>query len=271
MPYTDRLAAVDEPAVLAAVPRRVVDLRGRPLLVRWYFAINTRLPVFREGLFGRGMIALSEEGRRRFDIFPELVADDLFLDSVFAPHEKIEVESATTIVAAPLRTRDLVRRLVRVRRGNAVMRTAGRTQTVAAEVRSANRLSWLTDVVIPHPWLAPEGIAYVGITLTAAVLARRRPRAVRSGAAMTQRAPPGHPSRDEGPHGGSPATEHLLSWHRRTTTRSRTGGRPVLDHGRSIRGDHRRDRGLAYQARISFDDGNSSESGSDYRPCSPPG
>jgi hypothetical protein len=29
-------------------------------------------------------------------------------------------------------------------------------------------------VVLPRPWLAPAAVCYVGITLTAAVLARRR-------------------------------------------------------------------------------------------------
>ena len=57
--------------------------------MRQYFAISSRLPVYRDGLFGRGMIAVSEQGRARFDQFPDLVADDLFLDSQFATAEKV--------------------------------------------------------------------------------------------------------------------------------------------------------------------------------------
>lgn len=163
------------PAPLAVVPRRQLDLVGRPLLLRAYFAINQRLPVFQTGLFGRGLIALSEEGRSRFDRFPDMVADDLFLDSLFAPHEKHQTADVVTVVAAPRRTRDLVRRLVRVRRGNRAMRVAGRTGKVDAHVRAANRLSWLTDVVIPRPWLAPASVAYVAITSLASLLALRAP------------------------------------------------------------------------------------------------
>lgn len=160
---------------LAAVPKRQLDLAGRPLFVRSYFSIQARLPAFSDGLFGRGMIALSEEGRRRFDRFPEMIADDLFLDSLFSSNEKVVVDTVSTLIATPLRTRDLVRRLVRVRRGNAEMRAAGNAGSLNAEVRNADRLSWLRDVVIPCPRLAPAAVIYVGITVLAALLAKWHP------------------------------------------------------------------------------------------------
>lgn len=162
-----------ERRALAAFPRRHLDLTGRPWLVRAYFAINNRLPAFQKGLFGRGMIALSAEGRARFDRFPNMVADDLFLDSLFAEDEKICLAEVVTTVAAPLRTRDLLMRLVRVRRGNAAMRNAARSSTLPIEVRAADRAAWLRDVVLPEPRLAAAGLAYVAITLVAALLANR--------------------------------------------------------------------------------------------------
>lgn len=155
---------------LAAMPRRELVLAGRPLLVRAYFAVHSRLPVFATGLFGRGAIALSAAGRSRFDRFPDVVADDLFLDSLFTAAEKREVREVAARVATPLRTRDLVRRLARVRAGNASLRAA------APGVRPASRLSWLRDVVLRRPWLAPAAAGYVWLTLTAAVLARQRSR-----------------------------------------------------------------------------------------------
>jgi len=157
----------------AATVGRQLDLTGRPLLVRAYFAVHGRLPVFRDGLFGRGVVALSEAGRARFERFPALVADDLFLDSLFTQAEKRHVTSYAARVATPRRTGDLVRRLVRVRGGNAAMRAASANGEVAAPVRSAARLSWLRDVVLPRPWLAPAAVCYVAITVAAAVAARR--------------------------------------------------------------------------------------------------
>ncbi|MEV6302491.1 glycosyltransferase [Actinoplanes sp. NPDC051861] len=161
-----------ETAPAATVGRKLV-LTGRPLLVKAYFAVHGRLPVFRDGLFGRGVVALSEEGRSRFGTFPELVADDLFLDSQFETAEKKHVTSYSARVATPRRTGDLVRRLIRVRGGNAAMRAAAARGEVTVPVRPAARMSWLRDVVLPKPWLAPAAVAYVGITVYAGMAAKR--------------------------------------------------------------------------------------------------
>jgi len=175
-------ALLDDGPALAAVPRRELVLAGRPLLVRGYYAVHNRLPVFATGLVGRGAITLSEPGRARFDRFPDMIADDLFLDSLFGPAERVVVSETSAPVGTPLRTRDLLRRLVRVRAGNAAMRAA------AGETRRAARLSWLRDVVLPRPWLAPAAVCYVGLTATAALLARRRARATHWGRDESSRA-----------------------------------------------------------------------------------
>ncbi|MEU4424421.1 glycosyltransferase [Actinoplanes sp. NPDC024001] len=165
--------ALDSPGALAATVGRELDVTGRPLPVRAYFAIHGRLPVFRDGLFGRGVVALSEDGRARFDRFPELMADDLFLDSQFTREQKRHVTAYTARVATPRRTGDLIRRLVRVRGGNAAMRRAAAAGEITVAVRPAARLSWLRDVVLPRPWLAPAAVCYVAITVRAARAARR--------------------------------------------------------------------------------------------------
>jgi glycosyltransferase involved in cell wall biosynthesis len=176
-------AAVTTGPALAAVPRRRLAIDGRPLPVRAYYAVHTRLPVFRTALFGRGAIALSAAGRGRFDRFPDVIADDLFLDSQFSVAEKCEVAEVTAWVAAPRRTRDLVQRLSRVRAGNAALRrgstahhappATGHALSVTRRIRPASRLSWLRHVVLPRPWLAPAALYYVGLTMAAALQARR--------------------------------------------------------------------------------------------------
>ena len=168
-------AALDRPGILAAVPGRVLDTAGRPWPVRAYFAINQRLPVFREGLFGRGMIALSEAGRARFDSFPLMVADDLFVDSLYEKQEKAHLDTVQVVVRTPFTTRDLYRRLVRVRRGTAAMRQASRQGEIGVTVREADRWAWLREVVARDLRLLPAGLVYAAITLAAAVAARRGP------------------------------------------------------------------------------------------------
>ncbi|GIE88900.1 glycosyltransferase [Actinoplanes regularis] len=159
----------------AATARRELDLTGRPLLVRAYFSVHRHLPALRTGLFGRGVIALSADGRSRFTTFPDLVADDLFVDSLFTADEKQQVSSVPSVVATPRKTRDLVRRLIRVRAGNTAMRAAAARGEIKADVRPSGRSSWLKDVVLRRPWLAPAAICYVGITVYAALQARRHP------------------------------------------------------------------------------------------------
>jgi glycosyltransferase involved in cell wall biosynthesis len=160
--------ALDEQTgVLATVPVRHFDTAGRPWPVRAYYRINERLPVFRKGLFGRGLIVLSQQGRARFGEFPEMTPDDLFLDAQFADSEKLTVPGVAVAVAAPLTTHDLVTRLVRVRRGNVEMRAA------SGSVRASNRWSWLRDVVLSDLRLAPDAVAYVAITLLAGYRGRR--------------------------------------------------------------------------------------------------
>ncbi|HEX6870456.1 MAG TPA: glycosyltransferase [Micromonosporaceae bacterium] len=164
-------SAVGTSGALAAIPRRRMELVGRSWLVRAYYAIHSRLPAVVYGLYGRGAIAVSAPGRGRFVEFPDQMADDLFLDSLFAEHEKALVDSAQVSVAAPMRVGDLVRRLARVRAGNTAMRATG------TGIRPARRMSWLTDVVLRAPWLAPAGVCYVAITVMAARRAGRLARA----------------------------------------------------------------------------------------------
>jgi glycosyltransferase involved in cell wall biosynthesis len=163
-----RLAQAVKDGPLAVVPRRRLDVTGRPLMVRAYYAINAHLPAYRNALFGRGAIMLSETGRARFDEFPTMTADDLFLDSLFADGERVEVPEVTSRVATPFKTADLVRRLSRVRAGNTALRRES-----ASSVRSSVRSSWLRDVVIPRPWLAPAAVCYVGLIAAAELRARR--------------------------------------------------------------------------------------------------
>lgn len=171
------LGHFDAPAPpLAVVPRRRMDTAASSRLVRAYTSVNERLPAFRSGLFGRGLIMLSETGRERFDAFPPMIADDLYVDSRFAAHERAEAIDVEITVAAPRTTRSLVRRLVRVRRGNALLRAAAARGELDAPVRPSDRLSWWRDVVVPNPRLLPAGVVYCTITVLASVLARRRPK-----------------------------------------------------------------------------------------------
>ncbi len=154
---------------LAAAPRREVDTSGSAFLVRQYHRVLALHPAYRHSLFGRGVVVLSERGRLRFDEFPEVLADDFFLDSLFGPDEKIVVSDVVSVVGAPSSTRVLLRRLARVRRGNRELRVS---TPAGAAARPAEGLGWLLEAVRRDPRLLPAAVTYVLVTLYADMAAR---------------------------------------------------------------------------------------------------
>ncbi|MCY1138195.1 glycosyltransferase [Actinoplanes sp. Pm04-4] len=173
--------AVGRPGTEAAVPRPAVDASGSTWPVRAFYAVNARLPVFRGRLFGRGVIAVSSRARSRFDRFPAITADDMFLDAVVAPAEKTEIDISVR-VAAPRTTGDLIRRVARARDGNAEFeRYIGANPGVVAAPAEADSTSWLRDVVLRRPWLAPAAVVYVAVVLLAERKRRSPSWDVRSG------------------------------------------------------------------------------------------
>jgi hypothetical protein len=93
--------ALGRPGTLAGGPARELAMAGRPWLVRWYYDIWARLPEVRSGLFGRGVIGVSEAGHARLNSLPPLLADDLAASLVFTPDERVIVPGARVIVHTP--------------------------------------------------------------------------------------------------------------------------------------------------------------------------
>lgn len=106
-------ALAGSPGLLAAAPAREVPLTGCAWPVRAYYGVWQRLPAVREGLFGRGVIAVSEPGHARIAALPPLMADDLAASLAFGPGERRVVESARVVVHPPRTWSDLVKRRIR--------------------------------------------------------------------------------------------------------------------------------------------------------------
>ena len=159
-----------EGRALASAPDRAVDTAGCGLVVRQYYRVLARHPAYVGSLFGRGAVAVSEHGRSRFGGFPALLGDDFFLDSIFAADEKAVVPEVVSVVRAPTSTRALVRRLARVRLGNAQLRSSA---VATGSPRPAQGLGWLIHAVRAEPALAPAAAIFGLVTVSAALLARR--------------------------------------------------------------------------------------------------
>jgi glycosyltransferase involved in cell wall biosynthesis len=103
---------------LAASPRVEHDLTEASWFVRAFYEIDRRLPSSKETIGGSGVYALSKEGRRRFQAFPMIIADDAFVRRHFKPEERIVVKEAVSIVTPPTTLRGLVKIKTRSHYGN---------------------------------------------------------------------------------------------------------------------------------------------------------
>ena len=73
---------------------------------------------------GRGRLRALGGRQGRFGDFPDVVADDLWVDRLFGDEEVEIVDSAPVVVPVPRRSRDLVRVLARTYRGKREKTTA---------------------------------------------------------------------------------------------------------------------------------------------------
>jgi hypothetical protein len=125
--------ALDQaPRLLAAAPERELPLAGCAWRVRAYYRVWSRLPAVREGLFGRGVIAVTEQGYERIAALPPLMADDLAASLAFASGERLVVDGARVVVHPPRTWNDLIKR--RIRAAVSTAQLEQRQAETAAEV-----------------------------------------------------------------------------------------------------------------------------------------
>jgi len=113
-----QIAQVLQPGkFLAASPTMQMDLRNSSWPVRSYYEVWQQLPYIKEGMIGTGVYALSQEGRKRFDTFPLIIADDGYIRALFISHERISVDSCHSLVRAPADLNSLLKIKTRSRLG----------------------------------------------------------------------------------------------------------------------------------------------------------
>lgn len=90
---------------------RLVVAPARSAVTRAYGRLWSLLPFVTDGATGAGLFAVNAAGRRRWDTFPPIIADDTFVRLSFAPSERVEVASSYTWPMV-----EGLRNLIRVRR-----------------------------------------------------------------------------------------------------------------------------------------------------------
>jgi glycosyltransferase involved in cell wall biosynthesis len=177
--YLDADVVMSAPTALAVVdalgpggapagrPPLEFDSSGSGRIVRSWYRVRAQLPSLSRVLWGAGTYAVSAEGRARFDEFPDIVSDDLFVDSLFGPTERIIVPTDPVIVRAPRRTGDLLRILRRTYRSqDDVARDPGISTGQRAQIRD------LAALLRRRPSSAGDVVVYAFVILLARMQVR---------------------------------------------------------------------------------------------------
>ena len=186
------LRALADGPWLAARPPAALDLAGASAAVRAFHRARARLTAPRDALWGAGVYGLSAAGHARLGRFPDLVADDLWVDALFAPGEKRVVDAPPVRVVAPRTARSLVRVLARTARGTAQVRARAATgspgaaraggaaagtvpgiDTVAGPVPGPSRTAGALLRTVRGPRSALDAAAYAALVTLGRLHARR--------------------------------------------------------------------------------------------------
>jgi GT2 family glycosyltransferase len=127
----DTVAVLSTGVARAARPPVYFDSSGAGWPMRRWYAVRSELPSIAGKLWGAGVYALSEAGRARFGVFPELVSDDAFIDALFDVDETTIVPTDPVRVRTPRTTADLMK----------IMRRSYRTQSEVAAKTGRSALS----------------------------------------------------------------------------------------------------------------------------------
>ncbi|NQX12432.1 glycosyltransferase [Microbacteriaceae bacterium VKM Ac-2855] len=110
---------------LVAAPTFRVDTTGASWPVRAHYSVWELSDYRVAGLVGSGIYALSEKGRARFGAFPDIIADDRFVQQLFDPAERLTLTDHEFTVRAPRTMAAQVRRTVRIAIGNTQLAASG--------------------------------------------------------------------------------------------------------------------------------------------------
>jgi glycosyltransferase involved in cell wall biosynthesis len=121
------VAACAQPGVLACAPAPELDLTGTGPVVRRVHRVHEALIGPQRALAGVGVYVLTEAGHARVFPMPDVISDDGLVHASFAPHERVVVSAARSVVRPARTVRTYLNRRVRVRRGNRQLAELGRT------------------------------------------------------------------------------------------------------------------------------------------------
>lgn len=116
---------MDERQLLLAAPEPEIRLDESSWLVKQYYKIWYQLPYIKSGLVGTCSFVLAQNGRERFDRFPDIISDDGFVRAQFEDHERGNVPGSGIVIQAPRNLKSLIKIKTRSQLGMMELRAKG--------------------------------------------------------------------------------------------------------------------------------------------------
>ncbi len=148
---------------LAAAPAMMMDYSAASWSVRAFYRVWTRLPYTKEGFMGTGAYALTEQGRHRFERFPDVIADDGYVRLLFSSSERVVVRECVSIVTAPASLSDLIKIKTRSRLGLYQLRRE--FPELFAREAATKQYGSATMEIVRAPGLWLSALPYLGVNL----------------------------------------------------------------------------------------------------------
>lgn len=156
---------------LAARPSMHYATDGSSYFVRSYYRARSRLPENQQHLWGAGTYGLTRSARERFGEFPDLIADDMYIDLMFSKGEKTIVETDDVVVYAPKNRRDLLNVMRRSYRGNRELQDRG---LLPPESRTTSSVARQLVATINGPSALLDAGVYLSVVLQGRLDRRKR-------------------------------------------------------------------------------------------------
>ena len=111
-------AVMQNSDTLLSAPTPIIDTSKSSWLVQTYYKVWINLPYIKEGVIATCSFIVSEEGRKRFDKFANVIGDDGFIRCHFKNKEISNIKGAEIYIRAPKDIFSLVKIKTRARLGN---------------------------------------------------------------------------------------------------------------------------------------------------------
>lgn len=154
--------------IVSPIPR--FDLSEATIGMRLFYRAQRFNPYFGQGApNGSGCFVLTEDARARWAAFPEIVADDGFVQGQFKPEQRTTVSGAEAIVQPPRDVRSMITVRTRVRRGSYELAQRFPELTVN-HVRQGGGIF---KRLLIRPWEWPAMAVYGYVRIMERIIARR--------------------------------------------------------------------------------------------------